>query len=101
MLGVRVSLGDVLAHDPHRLEPAVEGGLIHLRDLVADPIAEVGAVELLVAAVHLGVVHLEVARALMWLATHVGCPLDVVLSAQGEDAHAGTSDVAGHHCDVG
>jgi hypothetical protein len=62
---------------------AGEGGIIHLRDLVADLVGRWHAVEFLVAFVHLGIVHLEVAGALVGLAAHVGGALDVVLSAQG------------------
>ena len=101
MFGVRVGLSDVLAHDPEGLEVAGEGGLIHLRDLVADLVAEVDAVEFLVAAVHLGIVDLEVTGTLVRLAAHVSGALNVVLSAQGQHPDARTSDVAGHHGDVG
>jgi hypothetical protein len=35
VLGVRVGLHHVLAHQPERLETAVDGGIVHLRDFPA------------------------------------------------------------------
>ena len=50
---------------------------------------------------HGGIIHLEISRSLVGLATHVRSTLNVVLSAQGIHSHAGAADVAGHHGDVG
>ena len=100
VLGVRVGLHDILAHDPQRLQLARERGVIHLRDFQADLVGQLRAVELLIQPVVGRIVHLEITRALVRLAAHVGRALHVVLAAQRIHAHAGPADVAGHHRDV-
>ena len=47
VLGVGIGLGDVLAEDVHRLQPAVDGGVEHLRDGVALVAGEIHAPGLL------------------------------------------------------
>jgi hypothetical protein len=46
--GVGIRLAHVLAADPHRFQLAGERGVIHLRDLLADDVRHVHAVEVVV-----------------------------------------------------
>ena len=101
MLGVGVGLHDILTHQPEGLQAAIDGGFKHLRDFPAGLLVEFYAVELLIPAMHPGVIHLKITGALMGLTTHVRGTLHVVLTAQRIHSDPGPADVAGHHGQVG
>ena len=87
--------------DPERFEFARDGGIEHLRDLPADVVRHDARRRIIVALLTYRIVHAKIAGALVRLAAHVSSALHVVLSAQRIHAHAGPTDVAGHHGDVG
>ena len=96
LVGVGVGLQNVFPDDPEGLEPAVDGRLHHLGALVSHVIRDdVDAIEGVVSVVIFGQRHVQIPRALMGLATHVGGALHVILPPQGVDARAGLADVAG------
>ena len=85
VVGVGVGHDGVLAHDEHRLEGPLMGGVEHLGDLVARLAGELPPPELLEEGQLLRVRHLLVAREVRGQRGHVAGALDVVLPAQGVD----------------
>lgn len=102
LIGIGVGLQDVFPDDPQGLEPAVDGRLHHLGALVSHPVRDAfHAIKGVVFSMDVGKGHVEIPRALMGLATHVGGALYIVLTAQGIDARAGLADVTGNHGEPG
>ena len=98
--GVGVGLGDVLALDEHRLEPAGDGGVEHVGDPHARYGLQMGAPQRLELFAYHVVGDVPVAGQLVRERSHVTGALHVVLPAQRVDTYPVAADVAGRHGQV-
>ena len=99
--GIRVRLGDVLPLDVHALELSRRGRIEHVRNAHPRVTAQFGSPQVRELLANGVVGHVPIPAELVRERPHVAGTLDVVLSAQGIDAHTGPPDISRGHRQVG